>query len=151
VLVPGPSPSFEPAAPDEPLGLDDFVALVTLRNGEAADALGDRLAEAGIATVVTGSAGIRMHAPGHAPIGPLNAKTVDVGVFPEDLERANELLAEWPGRDAIIEDEGDEPAPPTAGPPRAAKAPQSTSPITVVLLVAAVGAIVAAWLLSTAR
>jgi hypothetical protein len=132
-------------ADDEPLQLEDFVALVTLRTGEAADALGDRLAEAGIATVVTGSAGIRMHAPDHAPMGPLTAGTVDVGVFPEDLERATDLLDDWPGRDAIIEEEDDEP------PPAASTAPQSTSPVAVVLIITALGAMIAAWVFSTVR
>jgi len=132
------------------------VALATVRTGEAADDLGDRLAEAGIATLVTGSAGIRMRAPDHAPMGPLTAGTVDVGVFPEDLERATELLDDWPGRGAIIEEEDDEPPPATTSPaadtpPAASKAPQTTSPLAVVLLVAAVGAIIAAWIAWTAR
>ena len=153
-LVHGPSPLLEGTAADDPLRLEDFVALVTLRTGQAADALGDRLAEAGIATVVTGSAGIRMHAPGRAPIGPLNAGTVDVGVFPEDLERASEMLAEWPAQDAIVDDDEPSPASTSDGeePARSAsRAPQSTSPIAVVLLIAALGVMVAAWMLSTAR
>ena len=96
-----------------------------------------------------------MHAPGHAPIGPLNAGTVDVGVFPEDLERASEMLAEWPAQDAIVvNDDESSPAPTSDGqePARSvASPPQSTSPIAVVLLIAALGAMVAAWMLSTAR
>jgi hypothetical protein len=151
-LVPGPSPSFEPAADDAPLELDDFVALVALRNGEAADALGDVLADAGIATVVTGSAGIRMHAPGHAPMGPLSTGTVDLGVFPEDIERASEMLGGWAGKDAIVDDDEPPETTPARAPAPPHAAPQSTSPIGIVLLVAAVAAMVAAaWMLSKAR
>ena len=150
--MPGPSSSFEPATDDAPLELDEFVALVTLRNGEAADALGDVLADAGIATVVTGNAGIRMHAPGHAPMGPVSAGNVDVGVFPEYLERASELLAEWPGQDAIVVDDEPPETTPARAPAPPHAAPQSTSPIGIVLLVAAVACVVAAaWMLAPAR
>ena len=169
-LVAGPSPSFDPTTArahedgddDEPLSPDDFVVLVTLRDGQSADALGGLLADAGIATAVAGSTGIRMHAPGHDPMGPLEAGTVDVGVFPEDLDRARELLATWPGKDAIIEDEEDADGPdqeddaparePSAAPARAVrKAPQSTSPIGVVVLLAALVVLVLVWIMSRGR
>ena len=80
-------------------------------------------------------------------MGPLTAGTVDVGVFPEDLERASELLDDWPGRDAIVDDEDEEPPPET--PPPSSRAAESTSPIALVLLVAAVGAMIAAWMVTT--
>jgi hypothetical protein len=97
---------------------------------------------------VTRSAGYPHARAGSRPDGTAQRWST-FGVFPDDLERASGLLDDWPGRDAIIEDEDNEPPP--AAPRPASKAPQSTSPIGVVLVVAALAAMVAGWMLSAAR
>ncbi|HLY36506.1 MAG TPA: hypothetical protein VKU61_00630 [Candidatus Binatia bacterium] len=163
-FAPGPAPD---AADDGSLHESDFELLATLNDGRAADALCGLLAEAGIATVTVGPEGRRMHAPGHDALGPLQAGLeVEVSVYPEDMDAADALLETWQGRDAIVEPEetDDEPGPSPPAHPGASTATTSTPPadravrmrsdvprlpeqrpaVNVVLLVLALGALVAA-------
>jgi len=107
ILLEGPSPRYdtpredaEGSLDDEPLSPRDFVPLVQLRDGEDGNELWRLLDEAGIATFNAGPHQTQMRAPGHQPFGPsLSGMPVTVAVFPQDLTRATQLLAEWRARD----------------------------------------------------
>ncbi len=158
-LVDGPSPRFDPdaATEDTPLSDTDFVPLATLSDGQAADVLCHLLADAGVATITMGRSGKRLHAPGHEAIGPVTTGgSVEVRVFPEDLARAGDVIADWSDQDAILERLDDDARPSESTPPASSRPVVHVAPedpgdplatFRIVMFVAGVSALVAAWVL----